>query len=50
MQGGVPTREQAITWFNGLLNELKTQAPDHYGEIVRYFLLESLDRNWKELV
>jgi len=47
-QGGVPTREQAVAWFSGLLDELKTQAPQHYGEIVRYFLLESLDRNWKE--
>jgi len=30
------------------LETLKTGAGEHYREIARYFLLESLDRNWKE--
>jgi len=27
---------------------LKASAADHYNEILRYFLMESLDRRWKE--
>jgi len=27
---------------------LKTSAGEHYNEILRYFLMESLDRRWKE--
>ncbi|GFK93459.1 Protein translocase subunit SecA [Fundidesulfovibrio magnetotacticus] len=27
---------------------LRAAAPDHYGEILRYFLLEALDKHWKE--
>ncbi|MFZ5812953.1 MAG: preprotein translocase subunit SecA [Thermodesulfobacteriota bacterium] len=30
------------------LEVLKAGAGEHYREIARYFLLESLDRNWKE--
>ena len=44
----VPTRDQAREMVRSLLNGLKEQAPNHYMEIMRYFLLESLDRNWKD--
>ena len=44
----LPTREQAEEWVGEILNTLKESATDHYHEIQRYFLLEALDRNWKE--
>ena len=31
-----------------ILGELREQAPSHFVEILRYFLLDALDRNWKE--
>ncbi|MBI9112063.1 preprotein translocase subunit SecA [Maridesulfovibrio ferrireducens] len=45
---GVPDREQAEEWIKDILGELKSNAEDHYNEIQRYFMLESLDRNWKD--
>ncbi|SDK39831.1 preprotein translocase subunit SecA [Maridesulfovibrio ferrireducens] len=45
---GVPEREQAEEWIKDILGELKSNAEDHYNEIQRYFMLESLDRNWKD--
>ncbi|WP_018124622.1 preprotein translocase subunit SecA [Desulfovibrio oxyclinae] len=47
-EGGLPSMEQAHQWVKQILAELKASAPDHYEEILRYFLLDSLDRNWKE--
>lgn len=44
----LPTREQAEAWVNDILSVLERSASDHYHEIQRYFLLEALDRNWKE--
>ncbi|MDL2285711.1 preprotein translocase subunit SecA [Desulfovibrio sp. OttesenSCG-928-F07] len=32
----------------GMLDQLKASAPDIYEQVLRYFLLEELDRNWKE--
>ncbi|CCO22777.1 preprotein translocase subunit SecA [Maridesulfovibrio hydrothermalis] len=44
----LPTREQAEEWVDSILGKLKESATEHYHEIQRYFLLEALDRNWKE--
>ncbi|NDV23881.1 preprotein translocase subunit SecA [Desulfovibrio sp. JC022] len=44
----LPAREQAEEWVGDILGTLKESAGDHYHEIQRYFLLEALDRNWKE--
>lgn len=44
----LPTREQAEAWVGEILNTLSESAGEHYHEIQRYFLLEALDRNWKE--
>ncbi len=45
---GLPAREQAEEWVETILAELKSQAGDHYNEVLRFFMLEALDRNWKE--
>jgi len=45
---GLPDREQAGALVRGVLGKLKTDAGTHYPEILRYFLLDSLDRDWKE--
>lgn len=45
---GIPTREDAETWIRESLDVLSSDAGDQYEEILRYFMLESLDRNWKE--
>jgi len=45
---GVPNKERCLGWLNEIIGLLKASAPDHYQEIARYFLLEALDRNWKE--
>lgn len=44
----LPTPEEAREGIFQILEELKKQAGDYYQEILRFFLLESLDRNWKE--
>ena len=44
----LPFREQAGEWVQAILNNLKAQAGDHYNEVLRFFMLEALDRNWKE--
>jgi preprotein translocase subunit SecA len=44
----VPDRDQAREWILGLVGRLRDDAGEHYAEILRYFLLEALDRNWKE--
>jgi preprotein translocase subunit SecA len=46
--GELPSREQAEEWIAETLKALETAAPDSYQEILRYFSLETLDRNWKD--
>jgi len=48
LKEGLPSREDSEKRCLDRLEVLKAGAPDHYMEIVRYFLLESLDRNWKD--
>jgi len=47
-RSGLPDKAKAMAWFREITGLLRAAAPDHYREIARYFLLESLDRNWKE--
>jgi len=44
----LPTREQADEWSGKIFAYLRASTNDQYQEILRYFLLDSLDRNWKE--
>ncbi|MDE7064732.1 MAG: SEC-C domain-containing protein, partial [Desulfovibrionaceae bacterium] len=44
----LPDREGARVMVMGILETLREDAPDIYKDIVRYFLLEELDRCWKE--
>jgi preprotein translocase subunit SecA len=45
---GIPEREQARKWFDEIREYLKSAGGQQFNEIQRFFLLESLDRNWKE--
>ncbi|GFM36906.1 preprotein translocase subunit SecA [Desulfovibrio psychrotolerans] len=44
----VPDRETVRGAVVAKLEKLKTDAPEMYAHILRYFLLEELDRCWKE--
>jgi preprotein translocase subunit SecA len=44
----LPDREQAREGVLQILNKLKEDVGEQYQEVLRFFLLESLDRNWKE--
>ncbi|CAM2059640.1 protein translocation ATPase [Desulfovibrionales bacterium] len=44
----LPPKEAASQAVSGILDRLKINAAEHYQEILRFFLLESLDRCWKE--
>jgi len=44
----LPTFEQAEQWVDDIFAYLRVSTADHYQEILRYFMLDSLDRNWKE--
>ncbi|SKA64601.1 preprotein translocase subunit SecA [Desulfobaculum bizertense] len=44
----LPTRDAARDAVNERFGVLRQGAPDMYTEIFRFFLLDSLDRNWKE--
>ncbi|HWR03193.1 MAG TPA: preprotein translocase subunit SecA [Humidesulfovibrio sp.] len=44
----LPSREQSEEWIAEILQTLQAAAPDSYQEILRYFSLETLDRNWKD--
>ncbi len=44
----IESLEEAQQAVLSLLNQLKNDAPEQYENILRYFLLESLDRNWKD--
>ena len=48
LRDNLPSLEEAVEGVKAKYEHLKTGAPDVYKEILRYFLLESLDRNWKE--
>ena len=44
----LPERERTEALVHGILDELKAAAGESYKDIERYFLLEELDRCWKE--
>ncbi len=44
----VPTRDEVYEAVEKIIEEIKTKTPEHYQEILRFFLLENLDRFWKE--
>ena len=44
----LPSMEEARQKVEEILAALKANAGEHYQEILRFFLLESLDRFWKE--
>ena len=44
----LPDREQTESLVHGILDGLKASAGESYKDIERYFLLEELDRCWKE--
>lgn len=44
----LPNREEAEHLVRSIFEHLKTDAEGLYGEILRYFCLEELDRCWKE--
>jgi preprotein translocase subunit SecA len=45
---GLPRQEEAEERVLARLSQLKVDSGDHFPEILRYFMLEALDRNWKE--
>ena len=47
-ESALPTREETEAGIAKILGELKEQSGSVYPEILRYFLLEELDRCWKE--
>lgn len=44
----LPEKEETFALIKGILDELKNSAGESYKDIQRYFLLEELDRCWKE--
>ncbi len=44
----LPTEEQAREFVFEILNNFKADAEEQYQGILRFFMLESLDRAWKE--
>ena len=44
----LPTRDEAQTLVLSILAQLKEEAGPMYADLLRYFLLEELDRCWKE--
>ena len=44
----LPSKDETRTLVQGILAQLRAEAGPLYAELVRYFLLESLDRCWKE--
>ncbi|MCA1946143.1 MAG: preprotein translocase subunit SecA [Desulfovibrio sp.] len=44
----LPSREEVMEYVQEILGNLRQETPEQYQEILRFFLLESLDRNWKE--
>ena len=48
LSGELPDQERVRQGVHEILGQLKASAGEHYQEILRFFLLESLDRFWKE--
>jgi preprotein translocase subunit SecA len=48
LEQALPSQEEAKERVQEILDALKANAGEHYQEILRFFLLESLDRFWKE--
>jgi preprotein translocase subunit SecA len=46
--GALPEREAARKGVDDVLARLRADAGEHYMEIVRFFMLDTLDRMWKE--
>ena len=46
--GPLPAREEAEELVRTIFAELKAEAGEIYMDVLRYFLLEELDRCWKE--
>jgi len=44
----LPEREETQAIARGILDQLKTETGTTYADILRYFLLEEVDRCWKE--
>ena len=44
----IPSREQSLEAVKKIFQELREEAGPVYNDILRYFLLESLDRCWKD--
>ncbi len=44
----LPSRDEASELVQKILQQLHDDAPDLYKDIIRYFLLEELDKCWKE--
>ena len=44
----LPRREECETLIRRIFEELQAEAGPMYRDILRYFLLEELDRSWKE--
>ena len=44
----LPTPAETRDLVRGILDNLRNQAPQAYGDILRFFILETLDRSWKE--
>ncbi len=44
----LPSQEEADALIKSILLQLQNDAPEIYKDILRYFLLEELDRCWKE--
>ncbi len=44
----IPQKDEVIPLLEKIFLELKTEAPELYADVLRYFLLEELDRSWKE--
>ncbi|MEG2004561.1 MAG: preprotein translocase subunit SecA [Bilophila sp.] len=44
----LPRRDEAQELIQSILTRLKDEAGPLYGDLLRYFLLEELDRCWKE--
>jgi len=44
----VPSKQESLKAVHEHLDRLNQDAGEHFQEVLRFFLLESLDRNWKE--
>ncbi len=44
----LPTLDETRELVEGMQEDIRQAAPDHYRDILRYFMLEELDRCWKE--